>query len=109
MGDESTATNANEPSLWFLIVTGLVVVVIAAAGFLVGRSGGEDLDAERVSGAAAGASRGQVAGTKSGKALGVEETFPAAYKRGYTVAYKQPFSSEGLDVPKKVTVKVPAP
>jgi hypothetical protein len=94
----------------FLLGLGLiaVLVLLAASGYLLGHSTGEDLDAARVQGAAQGQSEGAAQGAKEGFAAGRKEGRKAAYAetypRSYREAYRGAYEDAGLDPPNEVTV-----
>jgi hypothetical protein len=62
-----------------LAVTGASIVLLIF-GYVLGHTGGADLDAAK----AAGTKAGTVAGTKQGKQQG----YDAGYKKGYRTSYK---------------------
>ena len=72
-----------------LVATVLVVVVLggvsAVGGYLVGRSGGPDLDAARAAGAREGAQAGSTRGTREG----YQEGFRQARRRAYEASYER--------------------
>lgn len=55
-------------------------LVLILCGWLIGRSGGPDIDAARAKGAAAGA--------KSGHKQGIRQGFASGYRKGYRTSYK---------------------
>lgn len=70
----------DQQQLRYGLATLAAAVVLLIAGYLIGNSGGADVNAARE----AGASAGQAAGLKAGKAQGRA----AGYKKGYRTAYK---------------------
>lgn len=92
-----------------VIAVGIMLLLVFAATFALGRSTGEDLKAARADGYSAGSALGINKGTAAGLAVGRQATFAKAYKRGYVAAYKRAYRSEGASPPNTVKVRVPAP
>jgi len=84
-----------------VLVAVLVIALLAAAGgaagYLLGKSGGEDLDAARASGeragqregAARGAERGYDQGFRQGRRAGYKETYKKTYDKTYEAELKK--------------------
>ena len=103
-------SDSHPSRLRVLAVLGLAVVA-AIACFMVARSTGEDLNAARATGQAAGTRSGAIAGTAVGLAVGKRESFSAAYRRSYVAAYKRAYGEVAVTLgsPGKIKVKVPRP
>lgn len=69
----------------------LVVVAIAAAGFLAGRSGGADLASTRAGATGQGITQGSQDGSRIGYRIGYSASYRAAYPSGYERAYHRAF------------------
>ena len=89
----------------------LVAAALGVGGYLVGKSSGEDLDAARAEGAAAGQKAGTTKGTaagyevgfRKGREAGFEATYAPAFRKNYSEAYED----AGLEAPAKNEIKVP--
>lgn len=96
-----------------MIAAGVVLAsaALGVGGYLVGEGTGEDMDAARSEGQAAGKKAGTSEGTargfkvgfKRGKQKGYERAFAPAFKNGYVKA----FEDAGLTAPKKKEIEVP--
>ena len=92
----------------------LILLIAAGAGmgaYFYGKSTGEDLDAARAEGAAAGQKKGAAKGAEKGYEEGFEEgrreAYAESFEEAYRVAYRKAFKDEGLEAPTKVKVEVP--
>jgi len=99
-----------------LLVCALALLLVVAAGtgaYLVGESGGKDLDEARrlgvVSGLAQGRSNGMRRGSKVGRRLGSARGFKTTYPAAYRQAYRQAFDEAGLEKPSRREIKLVAP
>ena len=84
--DEATSgagRGSSGATRWALVLA--LAALAGAGGYLVGRSGGEDLDAAR----AAGEKKGQAEGAAQGAQRGFEEGFAEGRKTGYRETYKK--------------------
>lgn len=78
-----------------VVISGIAVLVIAAAavGYALGASGGEDLEAARVSGQVqgqkAGTAKGTVAGRKAGRRAGAKADYASVRTRASRRAYRR--------------------
>lgn len=98
-----------------LIVSGVIAIVlmVGAAGYLIGKGTGEDIDAARLegefagrrAGAVEGATKGYAAGFKKGRDIAFEKAYSASYRRNYRRAYEE----AGMDPPKAKSIQVPEP
>lgn len=98
-----------------LAAGGIIVaaLLIAAAGYLLGKGSGEDVDTARLqgefagrkAGAVAGATKGYAAGFKKGRDLAFRKSYAASYRRNYIRAYED----AGMDPPKARDIEVPKP
>jgi hypothetical protein len=81
----------------------LVVVAVAAGGYLLGHGSGEDLDAARAEGVAIGAQTGARSGDRrgyvSGYRLGERQGYGGAYREAFRTSYQAAFREAGLDTP----------
>ena len=98
---------------WVMIGV-LVLLIAAGAGigaYFYGKSTGEDLDAARAEGTAAGQKKGAAQGAEEGYAEGFEkgraEGYEESYAQTYRHAYIEAFEDADLEPPKKI--KVPEP
>lgn len=84
----------------------LIALALAAgiAGYALGRSGGEDLEAARHSGAAAGQMVGAARGAATGFPKGVEAGRKKAFAPAYENAYGNAFETAGLTPPEEIKV-----
>ena len=87
------------------------VIAVLAAGFgayLIGHSGGEDLEEARSAGQAAGTERGTEEGTKAGLQEGLEQGrkqgFGTSFEDAYTSAYRREFRDAGLNSPVQIQI-----
>jgi hypothetical protein len=96
-----------------LIVVASVAAIVGfgAAGYLIGHSTGEDLDAAREQGTAEGQREGSAQGAEEGFAEGRKEgrekAFAQSYDESYREAYGQAYEDAGLDPPEEITVPKP--
>lgn len=98
-----------------LIVSGVVAIIlmVGAAGYLIGKGTGEDIDSARLegefagrkAGAVEGAVKGYAAGFKRGRDIAFEKAYSASYRRNYRRAYEE----AGMDPPKAKNIQVPEP
>lgn len=98
-----------------LVVSGIafVVLLFGAAGYVLGKGSGEDVDSARLegeyagrkAGAVAGATKGYAAGFKKGRDAAFEKSYAASYRRNYRRAYEK----AGMEVPKAKDIEVPEP
>ncbi len=111
----STEVQPAPVSRWSIgrIVALVVVVALLAVGagvgaYLVAKSGGEDLNAARAAGHAAGQRHGTAQGAKIGYArsfkTGNDKGYAQTYDAAYRQAYRKAFTDAGLDVPQKIDV-----
>ena len=97
------------------IVLGLIVIALACGvgAYLVGKSGGENLDAAKAAGQAAGHVAGRTEGSRQGFAAGFKAGrragFKLAYAPAFKHAYEDAFDEAGLEVPTNNDIKVGNP
>jgi flagellar biosynthesis/type III secretory pathway protein FliH len=86
----------------------LVLAALGAAGYVLGHSTGEDLNAARVEGTAQGQREGAVKGAEEGFAAGRQrgrnEAYAESYERSYQAAYSNAYEDAGLDPPEDIPV-----
>jgi hypothetical protein len=89
----------------------LVLVTAAGGGvggYLLGQSGGEDLEAARTAGLEQGRRTGNANGTRDGYQEGFTKGrragYARAYDKAYVRAYRRKFEEVGFPPPKKVKV-----
>jgi hypothetical protein len=97
-----------------LIAAAIVLIVgLAAGGYFLGKSSGEDLDAARAQGAAVGQRAGAAQGASEGFAQGRKEArgkaFATSYTTSYRASYRQAYEDAGLDPPDQIDVPKPTP
>jgi hypothetical protein len=94
---------SGQKSLLITVAVALVVGLSAGA-YLLGKAGGEDLDAARaISSAVAerdGTTKGRAQGYNVGETQGYKEAYPPAYK----AAYRKSFEDAGQPPPEDITV-----
>jgi len=98
-----------------LLVAGVVLTLslVGAAGYVLGKGAGEDVDSARLegeyrgrkAGAVEGATKGYAAGFKKGRDAAFEKAYRASYIRNYRRAYEK----AGMEVPKPKDIEVPEP
>ncbi len=100
MGTEATGKGQRRASI---AVAGVALALLAASGgYLIGNSGGADLDAARAEGVAQGKDigsrderRGYAAGFDYGRKLGFRGSYATAYRQ----AFEELFKAAGLPSP----------
>lgn len=98
-----------------LVVAGIAAaaLVAGAAGYLVGRGSGGDLDLARERGELSGKRAGALAGAKRGYAAGFtrgrESVFRKAYATSYRRNYRRAYLEAGLTPPPAREIEVPRP
>jgi flagellar biosynthesis/type III secretory pathway protein FliH len=116
MDDSPVEDPQNETSgsgkLRRVLVAVLVLLLLGglgAGGYFYGKSTGEDLDAARAEGAAAGQRKGAAKGAEEGYAEGFAEGrkkgYEQTYDDAYRAAYTKAFEDAGLDPPTKIKVE----
>jgi len=91
---EASAEVARRRRAALAVVVGLGITA-GLGGYLVGHSGGEDLDAVRAAGTAQGKHESTAAGTRGGYREGFREGRRAGYKQTYRRAYKAAYKEAG--------------
>lgn len=119
IGDRLSALNLPDipdPDPRNLLAAVAVAAVALAVGYgtyELGKGSGEDIDAARIRGEAAGREAGAAEGAARGYAAGFqkgrEKGFARTYRETYRIHYKRAFEQAGLDVPKDKDIDVPAP
>lgn len=119
IGDRLSALNLPDipdPDPRHLLAAVAVAAVALAVGYgtyELGRGSGEDIDAARIRGEAAGrqagAAEGAARGYPAGFQKGRDKGFARTYRETYRIHYKRAFEQAGLDVPKDKDIDVPAP
>ncbi len=86
-----------------IAVAGVAIVLFgASAGYLIGSSGGEDLDAARAAGTAKGSEVGSASarrGYRAGFSVGRKLGFRGAYATAYRQSFEDLFKAAGLPSP----------
>ncbi len=98
-----------------LAVAGIaaIALLVGAAGYVLGKGSGENLDTARLqgefagrkAGAVAGATKGYAAGFKKGRDIAFQKSYAASYRRNYIRAYEE----AGMEAPKPEDIEVPEP
>jgi hypothetical protein len=83
-----------------IVVAVVLIAGLAAGGYLLGKSSGEDIDAAREHGMAIGKAAGSALGATQGRQAGTR----AGFARGYTDAYREAYQAAGVDAPEKIEV-----
>jgi hypothetical protein len=65
------------------------IILVAASGYVLGKSSGEDLDAARLSGAKHGRAEGAARGAEQGFSSGYSAGRKRGYRQGYKSAYRK--------------------
>ena len=82
----------------------VLLTLVSAGGYIVGRRSGEDLEAARAAGTrqgtALGTKRDYQAGYRRGRAAG----YQAAYRRSYRAFYATSFERAGIAAPREIAV-----
>ncbi len=91
----------------------LACLVVGFGSYAIGKSSGDEVDAARIQGEAAGQQAGAIKGAAEGYAAGFQkgrdQAFLKAYRKAYRIYYKQAFEQAGLDVPRDKEIEVPEP
>jgi hypothetical protein len=111
VSDPGQGSSAKTRKAALAAIAVLVLAACGVGGYLVGNSGGEDLDAARAAGARAGHDEGIRKGTqagyaggfRAGKRRGYLQAFAPAYKKAYIAAY----GDSELEPPKPSEVSLP--
>jgi hypothetical protein len=96
-----------------LSIAAAVVLIagLAAGGYLLGKSSGEDIDAARAAGTAAGqrdgAAKGAAQGYNAGRLQGRRQGYQDSFGRAYKTAYRKAFEDAGQAPPTDITVPSP--
>ena len=115
--EEKTAADPAKRARRLRVATVLVACLAlalfaASAGYEVGASGGEDIDAARAAGTASGeksAGKDDDAGYDAGFKYGQKIGFAGSYATGYRQAYEDLFEAAGLPSPGGTAPDAPAP
>jgi hypothetical protein len=111
VGFNGQTTVGGASTLKRVVLTSFVALLIAGTGagaYLYGLSTGEDLEAARASGAAAGKRQGTAIGTRQGYAAGFkrgrERGYDQTYAESYESAYRTAYEDAGLAVLEEISV-----
>lgn len=98
-----------------LVVSGVVLLLllVGAAGYVIGKGSGDDVDAARLEGELRGKQAGAVAGATKGYAAGFKKgrdtAFDKAYRASYIRNYRRAYEKAGMEPPKPGQIEVPEP
>lgn len=82
-----------------VLILFLAVLTVASgmgAGYWIGRSSGEDLDAARTAGSRAGAASGRTEGEEAGRSEGEKAGYEQSFQDAYDAAFKKALEDAGV-------------
>jgi hypothetical protein len=91
-----------------VVAAAMLIAIAGVGGYLIGKSGGQDLTAAREAGALRGHDQGVRVGTRQGFAVGFKSarkvSFRLAYTQAYRASYRAAFEASGLIPPEEIQV-----